>query len=1120
MKGSAVNQDGASNGLTAPNGPSQQRVIRRALAAAGLRTDDVDAVEAHGTGTTLGDPIEAQALLATYGRDRDPEHPLWLGSVKSNIGHAQAAAGVAGVIKMIQALRHETLPATLHVEAPTPQVDWTAGAVELLTEARPWARNGRPRRAGVSAFGISGTNAHVIIEEAPVTGPSTEASAAEQPTGTPGTALLPVVVSSRGPDALADQAGRLARHLADEARTLTPAQAAAALVHQRTLHADRAVVLARTTDEAVAGLTAVSRGERPAGVIAGPAPAVAGQTVFVFPGQGAQWAGMGRELLMTSPVFAAEIDRCAAALAPWVEWSLHGVLTDDDRSWLDRVDVVQPVSFAVMVSLAAVWNSLGVVPDVVLGHSQGEIAAACVAGALSLEDAARVVAVRSRLIAAELAGKGTMASVSLPEAEALARLTDGVEIAAVNGRTSVVVAGPDTAVRALVDSLTAEDIRARLVAVDYASHSAYVDDIHDALLTDLAGVESRTPLVGFYSTAQSRWITGAGELDAAYWFANLRGQVRFAAAVDTLTDADARIFVEVSPHPVLLPALEEVVPDGVVAVGTLRREQPELPALLTAAAHLFVRGVTVDWGTLLPPADTVLDLPAYAFQHRHFWLPEPTVPGDVARLGLAGADHPLLGAVVETPRSGGLLFTSRLGLTSHPWLADHAVTGVVLVPGTALVELAVRAGDHVGTSALEELVIEAPLALPRQGAVRVQVAVDAPDEQGRRAVGVYSAPDDEPGAPATWQVHATGTLAPQPAAPPATALDTETWPPAGSEPIDLDGLYPRLAGSGYEYGPVFQGLRTAWRRGDEIFGEAALAEPQLDEAGRFGIHPALLDAALHTAMLRTGDGGDAVDLGLPFAWNEVALHATRATVLRVRLLPTGTGALTVEAVDENGAPVVTVGSLVSRPVSAERLTASGSAADDALFRVDWTESAVRTESALADPDAWAGERALVTDAAGITALAAEVADGHPAPRWLLLEVASAPAQDVTVAALAAVREFLASTELEDTHLVVLTRNAVGAPAPAPADPDVTAVWGLVRAAQAEATQRITLADLDTPVTDADDASLAPALAVAATGETELAVRSGVVWLPRLVRGSGALVVPGGSSVWRLAGGGS
>nr|WP_281188598.1 type I polyketide synthase [Micromonospora nigra] len=616
LRGSAVNQDGASNGLTAPNGPSQQRVIRSALASAGLSPSDVDVVEGHGTGTALGDPIEAQALLATYGQGRDAERPLWLGSLKSNIGHTQAAAGVAGVIKMVQALRHETLPATLHVETPTTKVDWSTGAVRVLTEAHDWPRGGRTRRAAVSSFGASGTNAHVIIEEAPVE-EARSASSEVPPTG-----VVPLVVSAGSGGALAGQAGRLVSFIKGSGE-VPLAAVADALLSGRAMLGKRAVVVAGTGDEALAGLAALARGESAPALVTGSVD-VPGKVVWVFPGQGWQWVGMGRELLDTSPVFAARIAECSAALEPWIDWPLLDVLRGETAAeLLERVDVLQPASFAVMVGLAAVWASVGVRPDAVVGHSQGEIAAACVAGALSLEDAARVAALRSRAIAAKLSGRGGMASVALPEDDTVARLTpwaDRIEVAAVNSPTSVVIAGDAEALDEALEFLSGQGVRVRRVAVDYASHSWHVEDIRDTLADTLAGLDAQAPVIPFYSTVTGDWIRDAGVVDGAYWYRNLRSRVGFGPAVTDLVEQGHAVFVELSAHPVLVQPITEIT-DGLVA-GSLRRNDGGLPRLLASMAELFVRGVAVDWAAVLPPVSQRVDLPTYAFDHRHYWLHE------------------------------------------------------------------------------------------------------------------------------------------------------------------------------------------------------------------------------------------------------------------------------------------------------------------------------------------------------------------------------------------------------------------------------------------------------------------------------------------------------------------
>ncbi|CAL9641014.1 Narbonolide_10-deoxymethynolide synthase PikA3, module 5 [Streptomyces sp. enrichment culture] len=592
LRGSAVNQDGASNGLTAPSGAAQQRVIRQALTDAGLTAADVDVVEAHGTGTRLGDPIEAHALMDTYGRARTPERPLWLGSLKSNIGHTQAAAGVAGVIKTVMALHHGVLPKTLHIDAPSAEIHWETGGVELLTEARPWPGAGRPRRAGVSSFGVSGTNAHVILEQAPETVPVEEPAGRELP-------VVPLVLSAKSQAALREQEARVRARLAGEAAP-RPLDVAYSLATERSPLEHRTVVLGQTSVEGVAS-------ESP------------GRTVWVFPGQGTQWAGMGAQLLKESPVFAARMGECAAALAPFVDFDPVQVLREG--TGLERVEVIQPVTWAVMVSLAEVWRSLGVVPDAVVGHSQGEIAAAAVAGALSLEDAARVVALRARVIGRELAGLGGMASVALTRTETETRLeawAGRLEVAAVNGPSATVVAGDADAVAEFVAACREEGVRARQVPVDYASHSAHVERIEAELLDVLAPVSPRSGWVPFYSTVDAALVDSAG-LDAGYWYRNLRCTVRFEETVRLLAGKGFGAFVECSAHPVLAMAVQETA--DVAAVGSLRRDEGSLERLLSSAAELFVQGVPVDWAALFDGTGARhVDLPTYPFQHQHYWL--------------------------------------------------------------------------------------------------------------------------------------------------------------------------------------------------------------------------------------------------------------------------------------------------------------------------------------------------------------------------------------------------------------------------------------------------------------------------------------------------------------------
>ncbi|MCP9955766.1 type I polyketide synthase [Actinomadura madurae] len=905
VRGSAVNQDGASNGLTAPNGPSQERVIREALAAARLNPVDVDAVEAHGTGTRLGDPIEAQALLTTYGQGR--EHPLWLGSIKSNIGHAQAAAGVAGVIKMVQAMRHGVLPRTLHVDAPSSHVDWSSGAVELLTEEREWLETGRPRRAGVSSFGISGTNAHVIVEAPPAeAAPGTGTDADPK-------AAVPWVLSAKTPDALHEQAALLASHV--EARPdAKVAEISRSLLEGRALFDHRAVVVGADRESMLTGLASLTGDGFSMNAVIGDASAT--EPVFVFPGQGAQWPGMAVDLIDQSPVFAECLADCERALAPHVDWSLTDVLRGADPADLERVDVVQPVLFAVMVSLAALWRSYGVRPAAVIGHSQGEIAAACVAGALSLEDAARVSALRARTLRG-LSGSGGMLSITASEAwvrERIEPFAGRVAVAAVNGPNTVVVSGDHDALRELGGVLAEAGVMRWNVQVDFSAHSGRVEALEAELEELLAGIRPRPAEVPFYSTVTAGLLDGR-ELDAAYWYRNLREPVRFGETVRALIEAGNGMFVEVSPHPVLVPGIQENVDEagaaGSVVTGTLRRSEGGLRRFLMAAAEVHVAGVPVDWGKMFRGSGVrTVELPSYPFQRRHYWLldEEPAAPAP-AGLGTTGG-HPLLTAAVALAGSGALVLTGRLSLDTQPWLAEHAVLGEAVVPGVALMEMAVRAGELVDHPILEELVLERPLSLPASGGVLVQVTAGPPGEPGKRTVNVHARPD--PGAdgdldlddPDAWVRHAHGVLSGRA---PDEPKPLDEWPPPGADPLPVEDLYDRMAASGLTYGPTFQGVERAWRQDDELFGEITLPEDQHAAAARFGAHPALLDAALHLLGLDapSGDGGDGRRTApggpaLPFAASGVTLFRTGATAAHVRLSRVDGTAVSVLVTDGAG----------------------------------------------------------------------------------------------------------------------------------------------------------------------------------------------------------------------------
>ncbi|QES45050.1 polyketide synthase [Streptomyces venezuelae] len=656
IRGSAVNQDGASNGLTAPNGPSQERVIRAALANARLTAEDIDAVEAHGTGTTLGDPIEAGALIAAYGQERPEDRPLWVGAVKSNIGHTQIAAGVAGVIKMVLALQNDLLPAILHVDAPSPHVEWDGSGLRLLTEPVKWPRGERPRRAGVSSFGFSGTNAHLILEEAPE-------EEAEAVAPVPDGSVVPWVVSGRTVEALREQARRLGAFVSRSAEAL-PGEVGWSLATTRSVFEHRAVVVGRGREELVAGVAALAAGEVSADVVVGSAASAGAGPVLVFPGQGSQWVGMGARLLEESPVFAARIAECEQALSAYVDWSLTEVLCGDG-SELARVEVVQPVLWAMMVSLAAVWADQGIVPAAVIGHSQGEMAAACVAGALSLEDAARIVAVRSDALR-QLQGHGDMASIGTSAERTVELIGErpDVCVAAVNGPSSTVISGSPEPVAAVVADAEAAGLRARVIDVGYASHHPQIDALHDELTERLADIRPTATDVAFYSTVTAERLTDTTALDTDYWVTNLRQPVRFAETVQALLADGYRLFIEASPHPVLALGMEETIEQAdatATVVPTLRRDHGDSAQLARAAALAFTAGADLDWRRWFPtdPTPRTIDLPTYAFQHQHYWLEHSARTGKTLAAEHSAAETQLwqavdeldLGLLAETLRS-------------------------------------------------------------------------------------------------------------------------------------------------------------------------------------------------------------------------------------------------------------------------------------------------------------------------------------------------------------------------------------------------------------------------------------------------------------------------------------
>ncbi|MFD2421810.1 SDR family NAD(P)-dependent oxidoreductase [Amycolatopsis pigmentata] len=1131
IRGTAVNSDGASNGLNAPSGPSQQRVIRQALDAAGLKPSDVDVVEGHGTGTPLGDPIEVQALQAVYGQDRPVDRPLWLGSLKSNIGHTQAAAGIGGVLKMLMAMRHGVLPRTLHAEKPSTHIQWADGGVELLAEARPWETGGGQRRAAISAFGMSGINAHVILEEFP----EPTAPPAAVP---PDTEFVPWVLSAQSQDALRVHAGRLRDFVAADT-TNGLADIAWSLATGRQALGQRAVVVGSDRDRMAGALAAVAAGEPAPAVVMGRARQ-GRRVAIVFSGQGAQRLAMGHELAGQFPVFRAALDETLARL------DVREVIYGEDKRALDRTINAQPALFAIEVAAFRLLESWGVRPDYVVGHSIGEIAAAHVSGVLSLDDACAMVTARARLMDA-LRSQGAMVALAASEAEVIPLLCEGVSIAAVNSPFAVVISGDEDKVMTIAGRFD----HARRLPVSHAFHSAHMDPIIDDFRAAVSGLDYHAPRIPVVSTVTGALATAEQLCSADYWAEQIRLAVRFADSVRTLSGLGVTTFVEAGPDAVLSALVRETLAtaDGPVkggagdplAVPMMRKDADERETALVALGTLFTNGVAIDWNAFFAGRrPSLVDLPTYPFQRERFWLTED-VGVDVASAGLAVPGHPLLGAMAELPALAGHVFTSRLSVASHPWLADHQVWDTVLVPGTALLELALRAGKEAGCDRVEELTLEAPLRLPDRGSVQIQTLVGGPDEGGRRRVGIHARAD----ADSDWVRHAEGVLSSSVS---ITSDYEGAWPPPGAEPLSLNGFYEALDDLGFVYGPAFRGLRAAWRLGEAIFAEAAL--PDYIDGKDFELHPGLLDAATHACTFAVLNGPDHSGGWLPFAWRGVSLRIPGVAGVRVQVVPSGRGAVELVVYDGGGQVVLSAESFVLREAFPEQVRSMRSPTADSLFKLDWVPLTRAEPSGRTRPGKWMvltsltdGEsRTLSPNGAGIVATLddrdtvpivtnpttataetgpySQIGRGPSPPTFgrigNLPEIVVAPVgvtsladmpasvHQVTARALALVNDFLTRAHLGSTRLVVVTRHATAAGDDETVDPVAAAVWGLVRSAQSETPDRLHLVDLD-------DGDL-PAEAILAE-EPQTAVRAGRVLVPRLAATTSVEAQAGTARPW-------
>lgn len=1045
--GSAANNDGQSSGfLTTPGGAGQEEVLRLAYQNAGISPGKVQYIEAHGTGTSAGDPVEIGALGAVLAEGRDPRHPCRIGSVKTNFGHTESAAGLAGLIKVVLSLEQRKLPPSLHFQTPNPAIPWDRLPIKIQDRLEDWPEHEGPAIAGVSAFGIAGTNAHVVLQEAPAP------LIPPQPdvlTGKNEIVFLPL--SARTPEALVALSERMHDFLGHTTIDLQDIFYTASA--RRAHHEHRLAVLSNDKDRLTDALAAFHNGETIPSVVTGQA-AEPRKVAFVFPGQGSQWLGMGCQLLQTQPVFREAIQRCEQALRPFVDWSLTERLqADEAHARLNEIDVIQPILFAIEVALAELWISFGVQPDAVVGHSMGEVAAAYIAGAISLPEAAQVICTRSRLMK-RVSGKGAMAAVELTFEQARAALEgfeDRLSIAVSNGPRATVLSGDPAALESVTAALQNRGVFVRMVKVDVAAHSPHMDALRPELEQSLTNIRARDPHIPIYSTVTGKLTDFP--LNASYWGRNLRQPVLFSSAVDRLAEAGYSVFIECSPHPILLAAIEqrsqsENYQVSQVTIPSMRRGEDEQTAIQTGLARLYCAGYTFDWPRLIPVGRCV-PLPVYPWQRERFWAKEAELD---SRQGMRPAAR-LLGAPIESAQPGGpLLWQSMLSLEAYPYLADHKVSGAIPLPAAAFVEMVLEAAaDHFGDIpfGVDSLYLKEALILKPGLSITAQLALIT--ETGE--FQIFSRSKDQ----SSWILHATGILrllknqAPPPASPAVAEILTPSDQP---NPEHIAAMRAR----GLEYGPSFQAVLTLTRGELELLGQVRL--PGSLSNGDHLIHPSLLDAAFQLllaalpAEIAPGDPYLPVSLehlhclarppvGLPL-WVRVFRHDT-GTEERLR------GDLTL--FDQGGQVFMQIDGLEMQRFGAARST------DSWLYEIRWQPAdslpQPRPGSAAGRWLLWSEEafgKALSAHLARYGATCTSVPEAQdfrsqlvqPYRGVIYAPSASDPmaVEQISADLLALVQALVAANWSQPAHLWLVTQGAQAVSSGDTVSPAQAALWGL------------------------------------------------------------------------------
>ena len=939
--GSAVNQDGPSGSLTAPNGPAQEAVIREALSRAGLSPHQVSCIEAHGTGTTLGDPLEVGALGAVFGQGRPGGQPLWLASVKTNIGHLEGAAGVVGFIKLVLSLKHRQIPRHLHFRRPSSHIAWEELPFKVPTSLTEWEPIDGRRIAGVSSFGFSGTNAHVILEEAPKRDealPSVVESSGDEP-------WWLLALSARTQQALLHQAVRYNQALAEcSDRDLADVCHTANAGRAHLSH--RATVLAQTMAQLRDGLSTISEGRTAEGALLHRAvPRDPPRVAFLFTGQGAQYAGMGKRLYEQEPIFRAALDRCSTALEPHLDKPLLELLFSSvgTPALLNQTVYTQPALFAIEFALSELWRSWGVEPHVVIGHSVGEYVAACVAGVFSLEDGLRLIAARARLMQALPAGGG-MAAVFAPEQRVLQAIghsrSQRVSIAAVNGPEQTVISGSLGDVDLICSELGEEGVRCRRLAVSHAFHSPLMDPCLDAFEREAGAVAFSKPRIPLISNVTGEVADPTLLTSPAYFRRHVREAVKFGAGLDALLRLGPGVAVEIGPHPTLLAFAKAVYGDtGPRLVACLRQNRPDDAQMLHAAAALYGAGVTLDFKRMSRGERRIMDLPTYPFERQRYWFRTSSVARRAS--GAQAHQHPLLGSTLDSA-AAETIYEASVSADEPSFVRQHCVQGHVILPATAYLEMLRAAAVQLfrnDSVSVQQTVVQQPLILDAEGAARSVQTVCAPEVEGVVRVALSSRGEEASGG---WLEHVTASLvrASGPLSDAPTMAQARTRCPEAQSPEELYAGFERR---GLEFGNAFRTVKQLWRGDQEAFGLVELATDNQGEVPRYGMHPVLLDGCIQVLAAALPDG-DGAPLYLPIGIGAYRLQRSPGvrcySHVRVQSLSEQAGRADISVFDEQGKAIAELSAIQLKRASEGALQTLGRRwLDDCLFEVVWHAAA-------------------------------------------------------------------------------------------------------------------------------------------------------------------------------------